>query len=168
MSLQPIAPLALTLLAIIACTPTHTSAPSNPPTASVATQVSTAPTGARAKRAPPQPGEPISPVIAFRGTGNDWHLQIENADGHAHDGDLTWRDGSQASGTLQYKGPSGAAVDTPILLVGTLDTKSGRRTMRVEITPVACTHGTDQSYTHSVQVTIQGLAPMHGCGDLAK
>lgn len=165
MSQLPIGMLALAL-AMTACAPTHTPAPSNPATTSVATP---APAGAMAKRAPPRPGEQVSPLVAFRGAGRDWSLEIENAGGLAHDAQLTWGNGSQhATGTLRYDGAAGTAADAPILLVGTLATKAGRRTLRVEITPAACTQGTDSAYTHAVQATVEGLAPMFGCGDLAK
>lgn len=169
MSLLPTGLSALTLLAATACTPTHTSAPSNPPTASVATPASSAPTGAMAKRAPPRPGEQVSPVIAFRGTGTGWNLQIENAGGYAHDADLTWDDGNQqATGSLEYQPTPGASAGAPIVLVGTLATPAGPRSVRVEIKADACKAAAGEAYTHAVHATIEGMALMHGCGDLAK
>lgn len=128
-----------------------------------------APPPAMAKRAPPQPGEQVSPVIAFRGHAEHWSLQIENAGGYAHTVDFTWGSGSgHATGNLQYQAQSGAVAGAPILLEGTLDTRAGRRAMRVEITPAACTDDAGQAYPQSVRVGVEGMAPMLGCGELAK
>lgn len=128
-----------------------------------------APPVAMGKRAPPQPGEQVSPVIAFRGHAEHWSIRIENAGGYAHDVDFTWGMGSQhASGSLQYQAQPGAVAGAPILLEGSLDSEAGRRTMRVEITPAACTDDADRVYPHSVRVTVEGMAQMLGCGELAK
>jgi hypothetical protein len=118
------------------------------------------------KRAAPRPGEAISPVIAFRGAGADWRLQIENTGGLAHSVDLRWDgDRERANGSLRYEGT--AAVDAPIVLVGALQTASGARAMRVDITAGLCRDAAGAG-THAVRITVAGLAPMRGCGDLAK
>lgn len=168
----------LLALALTACAPTHQSAPPRAAAAKApamqvdaeaATSPSPAPSGAMAKRAAPQPGEQVSPVIAFRGHAEHWSIQIENTGGYAHAVDFTWGSGSEhATGSLQYQTQSGAVAGAPILLVGNLETGAGRRAMRVEITPAACTDDADQAYPHSVQVTVEGMAPMMGCGELAK
>jgi len=124
---------------------------------------------AMGKRAPPPPGEQVSPVIAFRGHAEHWSLQVENAGGYAHSVDFSWGSGSQrATGSLQYQAQPGAVAGAPILLEGSVDTEAGRRAMRVEITPATCTDDADQAYTHSVRVSVDGMAPMLGCGELAK
>jgi hypothetical protein len=124
---------------------------------------------AMGKRAPPQPGEQVSPVIAFRGHAEHWSIRIENAGGHAHDVDFTWGMGSQhATGRLQYQGQPGAVAGTPILLAGTLGGEAGGRAMRVEIRAAACTDDADEVFSHAVRVTVEGMAPMSGCGELAK
>ena len=124
---------------------------------------------AMGKRAPPQPGEQVSPVIAFRGHAEHWSIQIENAGGYAHAVDFTWSSGSEhATGTLQYRPTPGTAEAAPVLLEGSLDTDAGRRAMRVRITPAACTDDADRVFPHQLQVTVEGMGPMHGCGELAK
>ncbi len=151
------------LLTATACAPAAkppqpNSAPSLPATAP--------PAAAMAKRSPPQPGEQVSPVIAFRGGGELWRVQIENAGGYAHTVNLSWGKASQhATGALQYRAPGTAAA---IVLEGALDHEDGTRALRVEITPAACTDDAAQAYTHTVRVTVAGIAPMLGCGDLAK
>lgn len=127
-----------------------------------------APATAMAKRAPLQSGERASPVIAFRGDGEGWTMQIENTGDFAHRVDFSWSGGREhASGTLQYRLVDGADTVWPIVLDGMLDTQAGQKTMRVEIVPSACAFG-DGDYTHAVHVAIQDLGPMRGCGDLAK
>ena len=122
-----------------------------------------------AKRAPPQPGEQVSPVIAFRGNGEHWNLHLENAGGHAHDADLTWDDGrQQATGSLEYQVASSASAQAPIVLAGTLVTPAGPRRVRVEIIEGTCKDAKGEVYTHTVEASIDGMAPMHGCGDLAR
>lgn len=121
------------------------------------------------KRAPPQPGEQVSPVIAFRGHAEHWNIQIENTGGYAHVVDFSWGSGSQhTAGRLQYQAQPGAVAGAPILLEGSLDTRAGRRAMRVDITAAACTDDADQAYPQSVRVGVEGMAPMLGCGELAK
>ena len=128
-----------------------------------------APSTTMGKRAPLQPGEQASPVIAFRGHAEHWNIQIENTGGYAHVVDFNWGSGSQhAVGRLQYQAQPGAVAGAPILLEGSLDTGAGRRAMRVDITPAACTDDADQAYPQSVRVGVEGMAPMLGCGELAK
>jgi hypothetical protein len=168
----------LLTLALTACAPTHQAAPTSAAAAKApaiqaeveaATSASPTPSGAMGKRAAPQPGEQVSPVIAFRGHAEHWSIQVENTGAYAHAVDFTWGSGSQhATGSLQYQPQSGAVAGAPILLEGGLETAAGRRAMRVEITPAACTDDADQAYPQSVQVTVEGMAPMLGCGELAK
>ena len=177
MALRPNRAMLLSL-ALTACAPTHQSAPTTAAAAKAATMPvetepatspSPMPSGAMAKRAAPQPGEQVSPVIAFRGHAEHWSIQVENTGGYAHAVDFTWGTGSQhATGSLQYQPQSGAVAGAPILLEGDLETGAGRRAMRVEITPAACTDDADRAYPHSVQVAVEGMAPMLGCGELAK
>lgn len=153
-----------------ACAPTPRAIARQPGDIGAAAEAQVpAPVAAKAKRAPPQPGEPISPVIAFRGLSGQWGLAIENTGGHAHSVDFNWGSGSRhATGTLQYQPRSGAPADAPILLGGSLDTATGPRAMRVEITAQPCTDDADQAHAHAVRVNVEGMPPMQGCGDLAK
>ena len=155
---------------VAACAPTpRTADRKGTSPESVAQMAAPAPSAPMAKRAPPQPGEKVSPVIAFRGNGEHWNLQLENAGGYAHDADLTWDDGSQqATGSLEYQPNPGSPSDTPIVLVGTLRTAAGPRSVRIEINEGACKDSEGAAYTHAVQATIEGVEPMRGCGDLAK
>ena len=153
-----------------ACAPAAKPAPSGGPQAIDArADDALPPPVAKGKRAPPQPGEQVSPVIAFRGHAEHWSIHIESAGGYAHDVDFTWGAGSEhATGRLQYQPQPGAVAGAPILLAGTLDGGAGGRAMRVEITPAGCTDDGDEVFTHTVRVIVDGMAPMSGCGDLAK
>jgi len=125
------------------------------------------PAAAMAKRAPPQPGEQVSPVIAFRGAGPGWTIQIDNAGGYRHAVEFSWGD-QHATGSLQYQADgAGSAVGGVIALAGTLDTAPRASAMRVEIMRAACTGEAGHAYTHSVRVVVDGMAPRQGCGDLA-
>ncbi|MGJ7904200.1 hypothetical protein [Lysobacter sp. 1R34A] len=110
----------------------------------------------------------VSPVPAFKGYGEHWGIDIQASGGMAHKVELTWGSGSErASGTVDYKGPPADAANSSIVLSGELATKAGAKPMVVEISRKDCTDDGDRPHAHSVQVTVEGLPPMRGCGDLA-
>lgn len=161
---------AIAVLLAVACGPTPEPADqkgtSPGSAAAIAAPAASTP---MAKRAPPRPGEQVSPVIALRAGGEHWSLHVENAGGHAHDADLAWEDGGQrATGSLQYQPDPAPSADAPIVLMGTLVTPAGPRRVRVAINERACKDAAGEAYTHAVHITIEGMAPMHGCGDLAR
>jgi len=157
----------LSMPAFAACTATPKASEAERPAVGIQQEANTAP-AAMAKRAPPKPGERISPVIAFRGLAEHWNIEIENEEDYRHSVDFIWGSGSHhASGTLHYEPQSSDAASGRLVLSGILATDAGARTMRVEITPMPCTDDADQAHDHSVQITVEGMSQMQGCGDLA-
>lgn len=110
----------------------------------------------------------VSPVPAFMGGGEHWSIDIQATGDMNHRVQLTWGSGSQkASGQLAYRGQPADAPRTLIVLSGELATAQGAKPMTVEIRDSACTDDGDRPHRHSVQVTVEGLQQMRGCGDLA-
>jgi hypothetical protein len=110
----------------------------------------------------------VSPVPAFKGFGEHWGIEIQATGERSHKVELTWGSGSEkASGTVDYKGQAADAPDSLIVLSGELATKQGAKPMVVEISRKDCTDDGDGAHRHSVQVTVDGLPQMRGCGDLA-
>ena len=123
----------------------------------------TPPAGA-AKRKPPVEGELISPVVAFRGKGKEWNLQIENSGGWSHKATWAWGTGPAANGSLVYA----PGDDASIHLDGTLTTTEGDRPAKVTITAADCVDDDGVHHDQAVTVAIAGLDVVKGCGDLAK
>lgn len=110
----------------------------------------------------------VSPVPAFKGFGEHWGIEIQATGEMSHKVELTWGSGSEkASGTVDYKGQPADAPGSLIVLSGELATKQGAKPMVVEINRKDCTDDGDGAHRHSVQVTVEGLPQMRGCGDLA-
>jgi len=117
-----------------------------------------------AKRKPPVEGELISPVIAFRGKGPEWNLEVQNTGGWTHKATWAWGTGPAATGTLVYA----PGDDGGLHLDGTLTTTEGDRPTKVTLTPGDCVDADNVHHDHAVTVAIAGLDKVTGCGDLAK
>lgn len=117
------------------------------------------------KRAAPQPGELVSPIIAARGGGTGWEIRISNTGGYEHRVELT-RDGKHGQGTLKFQ-PSVEASNARIVLRGALDAAAGGSDITVELLEQACTGDDGVAHEHALIVTVEGMASLRGCGDLA-
>jgi hypothetical protein len=156
-----------TSVVLAACTataPTEAAAPDAAP--------SGPPPGASGKLSPEMVGK-VSPVPAFMGLGEHFNIQIQSeggdsANGLRHRVHLVWGTGTrEAEGTLVYRGTPGPAHGAPIALDGTLETATGKKTIRVEIVTEACTDDADVAHPQRVTVAVQGETAMRGCGELA-
>lgn len=143
--------------AMSACAPAPKAADAHAPQVE-----SPSPSQRMGKRAAPLPGELVSPIIAARGGGPGWEIQIENTGGHDHHVELTWDNGKRGEGVLTLQ-PSDDGSDARLLLRGMLDAKH----TTVELLKQACTGNDGITHEHALRVTVEGMAPMRGCGDLA-
>lgn len=122
---------------------------------------------ARGKIAADQVGK-VSPVPAFKGFGEHWSIDLQASGGMDHSVALIWGSGSyRASGHALYRGQPADAPSSLIVLSGELRTEQGAKPMTIEIQRQDCTDDGDRPHQHSVQVSVQGMDPMRGCGDLA-
>jgi hypothetical protein len=118
--------------------------------------------GSRGKIAADQVGK-VSPVPAFQGGGAGWGIAIQATGGLRHSVRLHWSGSAgDASGTARYQ-----AAGTPGThqLAGTLYDKTGDRAMRITLRRGDCAGARVRPY--SVEVAVDGMAPLRGCGDLA-
>jgi len=114
------------------------------------------------KRAAPQPGEAVSPIIAARGGGQGWEIQISNTDGYAHRVELIRDHGPPGGGVAIFQ-PSGDASNAHMLLRGTI----GAQELSIELLRQSCTSDNGVAHEHALIVTVGVMSPMRGCGDLA-
>jgi hypothetical protein len=152
----------IVLAACTATTPTEAAAPDAPTPGP--------PPGASGKLSA-QMVDKVSPVPAFMGRGQYFKIDIQSEgsqtpEGLRHHVQLVWGT-REAEGTLLYRGTPGPSRGAPIALDGTLDTATGKQTIRVEIVTEACTDETHAARPQRVTVTVQGQAAMRGCGELA-
>ncbi|MDQ3039798.1 MAG: hypothetical protein M3R16_08380 [Pseudomonadota bacterium] len=119
------------------------------------------------KRAAPRPGERISPVIAARGGGRGWDIQISNTDGYDHDVVLSWNDGRKhGQGHAVYQ-PAVDGATARIELRGTLAAQGGGKAMTIELREQACSGDDGIAHLHGITVSVSGMPPLRGCADLA-
>ena len=123
------------------------------------------PAGATGKISAAQVGR-ISPVPAFKGGGSDWQIEIQATGDFRHDVQLTWGDRS-ARGTLIYDRERNAAAPATIVLDGTLHADTGDVAMAVVIERGDCRDAEGHAHRQRVRVTVEGMAPLQSCGDLA-
>lgn len=156
--------------AISACAPaaktTETGAPADTPSTT-----SQAPEAARTpppmgKRAAPQAGERVSPVIAFKGGGEGWRIELVNTDGYDHHATLAWNNGQRGEGVLTYQPAPDGSLQRKVL-GGRLNAGGDGKDTTVELVENDCTGGDGITHDHTVTVTVSGMAPMRGCGDQA-
>ncbi len=173
--------LMMLLTACSAATQTDAAAPVTavPETATpnASTPAAGPPPGAAGKISPDMVGK-VSPVPAFMGLGEHFHIEIQSlgeqtAEGMRHRVHLVWGMGThEAEGTLFYRSAPdrsmpGPARGAPILLDGTLETAQGPKSLRVDIITEACTDDADRPHPQRVTIALQGETGMQGCGDLA-
>jgi hypothetical protein len=154
----------IVLAACTATTPTEAAAPDTAPAGP--------PPGASGKLSPDMVDK-VSPVPAFMGQGGHFKIDIQSEGGQTPDGlrhrvRLVRGAGTrEAEGALFYRGTPGPAHGAPIALDGTLETTTGRKTIRVEIATEACIDDAAVAHPQRVTITVQGEAAMRGCGELA-
>lgn len=163
-------------LAVNGCAPaaktTEPQAPSAPTQADAKPMTATPSAPAAAaqpmgKRAAPRPGELVSPIIAARGGGDGWEIRIGNSGGYDHRVELTWDDGGKrGEGSLTFQ-PSADASSARMRLRGTLNADGVDKGMTVELIQQACSGDDGVAHEHALTVTVEGMAPLRGCGDLA-
>ena len=109
----------------------------------------------------------VSPVIAARGGGKEWDINISNAGAYDHRVVLTWdNDRKTGEGMAVYQ-PSTDGSKARIVLRGTLGAEGGDKDMAIELLEQDCTGDDGVAHEHGINVTISGMPPMHGCADLA-
>jgi hypothetical protein len=123
------------------------------------------PSVAKGKIAADQVGK-VSPVPAFQGGGGDWRIAIQATGGMRHSVQLRWGGTAHAAaGTARYL----PAEATPgrHRLDGTLYGDNGDRAMHITLQRGDCTGATGRVHPYGVEVAVDGMAPLRGCGELA-
>ncbi len=139
-----------------------TATPSTPPQTAAAQ--SPPPMG---KRAAPPPGEVLSPFMGFKGGGEGWRIESFNTERYNHRTTLTWGNVAQgAEGMLVYQPTPDGSLERKVL-VGRLNVAGTGKDTTVELVEDDCTGGDGITHDHTVIVTVSGMDPMRGCGDLA-
>lgn len=162
-------------LAIGGCAPaaktTDADAPPAPDTATHSTRSQTAEAAQspppHGKRAAPPPGEVLSPFMGFKGGGEGWRIELFNTERYDHRTTLTWGNGAQrAEGMLTYQPTPDGSLERKVL-EGPLNVAGTGKDTIVELVEDDCTGGDGITHDHTVIVTVSGMGPMRGCGDLA-
>lgn len=166
--------------AITSCAPTARTTDASVPSTPDASPVSTPPQEGESmqtpppmgKRAAPPAGEVLGPFIGFKGGGEGWRIELFNTSGLAHRTTLTWDSGAKrGEGMLTYQPAGNGSLENKVL-EGRLDTVGdsaghvGKDTT-VRLIEDDCTGGDGITHDHTVVVTVSGMAPMRGCGDIA-
>ena len=143
--------------------PADTTSPPTPPPAAAAAQ-SSSPKG---KRAAPAPGEVLSPIMGFKGGGDGWRVELFNTAGYEHRVTLTWDNGAQrGAGVVIYQPTRDGSLERKVL-EGRLGVAGNDRTITVQLVEDDCTGGDGITHDHTVIVTVDGMAPLRGCGEIA-
>lgn len=149
---------------------TDAGAPSDPVTAMPSTPPPTAgaaqspPMG---KRAAPPPGEVLSPIMGFKGGGEGWRIELFSTERYDHRTTLTWgNDAQRGEGMLTYQPTPDGSLERKVL-TGRLNVAGDGRETTVELVEDDCTGGDGITHDHTVIVTVSGMGPMRGCGDIA-
>ncbi len=166
--------------AMTSCAPTGRTTEASVPSAPDASPVSTPPRESESmqtpppmgKRAAPPPGEVLGPFIGFKGGGEGWRIELFNTAGLAHRTTLTWDNGAnRGEGMLTYQPAANGSLENKVF-EGRLDTVGdsaghvGKDTT-VQLIEDDCTGGDGITHDHTVVVTVSGMPPMRGCGDIA-
>lgn len=151
--------LSIVLAACSATAPTEAAAPTGPPP------------GASGKLSPDMVGK-VSPVPAFMGQGEymgkQWTIHLRSEGQMRHSVQLIWKkEHIRRYGDIFYRGTPGPSRGAPIALDGSLDTRQGRKTIRIDITTASCTDDTNTTRPQRVKISVQGEADLQGCGELA-
>ena len=158
--------------AIGGCAPaaktTDAAAPSVPDAHTTATPshatVQSPPMG---KRAAPPRGEVLSPFLGFKGGGEGWQIELFNTTGYDHRTTLTWGNGTQrGEGMLTYQPMPDGSLERKTL-EGKLKVAGDGKVTTAELVEDDCTGGDGITHDHTVVVTVSGMTPMRGCGDIA-
>jgi hypothetical protein len=158
--------LLMSLVVVAGCAPRNgglETGPAAQPPAGAPAPDAPAP-GSRGKIAADQVGK-VSPVPAFQGGGAGWGIAIQATGGLRHSVRLHWRGSARdVGGTARYQ-----ATGTPGThqFDGTLYDTSGDRAMRITLQREDCTGADARVRPYSVEVVVDDMAPLQGCGDLA-
>ena len=161
--------------AIGGCAPVATTTDAGaPPAPDTAVSPTPSPTAAApqspppmGKRAAPPPGEVLSPFIGFKGGGEGWRIELFNTARYDHRTTLTWDNGAQrGEGMLTYQPTPDGSLERKVL-EGRLNVAGSGKDTTVELVEDDCTGGDGITHDHTVIVTVSGMRPMRGCGDLA-
>jgi hypothetical protein len=157
--------LLVTLAGAAGCAPRDGGFDSGPEQRPADAPTGTAPApGSRGKIAADQVGK-VSPVPAFQGGGAGWGIAIQATGGLRHSVRLHWSGSARdVGGTARYQ-----ATGTPGThqFDGTLYDTSGDRAMRITLQREDCTGADARVRPYSVEVVVDDMAPLQGCGDLA-
>lgn len=135
--------------------------------AGCATTPTTEPAPGPAGKMPAGSSGQMSPVPAFKGGGNGWSINIASAGSMNHDVQLVVGD-IASPGNLRYSGQPAGAPDSLIVLGGELRQAQGSKPMTVEIKRQSCPGSDGRERLYSVQVSVEGMEQLRGCGDLAQ
>ena len=155
--------LLMTLVAIAGCAPgsgDHAPAPALPSADALPQRLP--PSGSHGKIAADQVGK-VSPVPAFEGGAADWRISIHATGGMRHSVRLS-QGGNAASGTARYRAtgiPDRHALD------GTLYSDRGDRAMHITLQRGECSGVDGRVHPYGVEVAVDGMARLRGCGELA-
>ncbi len=139
-----------------------------PQSATPSVKPSATPSGKPAAKMSPDMVGKVSPIPAFIGEGQGWHVEIKALDATQHHVALDWTKTKIAeSGTARYLGALDIARSSPLAIDGMLQTRDGAKTLRIEIRSEACTDSAGVVRPQRIAIVIQGRAPLNGCGDLA-
>ena len=155
--------LLMTLVAIAGCAPgsgDHAPAPASRSAEALPQRLP--PFGSHGKIAADQVGK-VSPVPAFEGGAADWRISIHATGGMRHGVRLS-QGSNAANGTARYRKsgmPGMHALD------GTLYSDRGDRAMHITLQRGNCSGADGRVHPYGVEVLIDGMTPLQGCGDLA-
>lgn len=155
--------LLMLLVAVAGCAPGNDGRADAPPVpADASAQRAPSPPRAHGKIAADQVGK-LSPVPAFEGGGAGWDISIHAIAGLRHDVRLRRGAAQVANGTVRYReSPPGMHR-----LEGTLYGVDGDRGMHIELRRGDCTRPGGQVQAYGVEVVVDGMARLRGCGELA-
>jgi hypothetical protein len=114
----------------------------------------------------------VSPVPAFMGQGEhlgkQWTIHVRSEGQMRHRVELNWaKEQQRRDGELFYRGTPGPSRGVPIVLDGTLDTSTGKKTIRVEIATEPCTDDAKVVHPQRAVISVLGETELSGCGELA-
>jgi hypothetical protein len=161
--------------AMTSCAPTAKTTDASAPLTHDASPVSTPPQGSESmqtpppmgKRAAPPPGQVLGPFIGFKGGGEGWRIELFNTSGLDNRTTLTWDNGAKrGEGMLTYQPAADGSLERKAL-EGRLNVEGDGKDTSVQLIEDDCTGGDGITHDHTVVVTVSGMAPMRGCGDIA-
>ncbi len=111
------------------------------------------------------PAEPTrSPAPDMRASGEGWRIDLKADQGLRYTARLQ-RSGASLNATLMLRAATPAVDPSHLIFDGTLFAPGADTPLRLDITRENCRVGHGKVQTHTIVVSVQGAAPLHGCGE---